>query len=147
MVFGGNNKREDNSKFLFDKFDVMTHLAYQIGGSLCCALASIARSELGNLRDLNFVLPNLNSSYAEHRIITIACLAFLQKIEITDKLYQLAISDIDSGVRKTALWAYVFVNGKKVECLYKEILADESNEQVLSLLKTLNANDYNPWLL
>ena len=89
---------------------------------------------MGDLRDAHFVLPMLQSNNYEQRLVAVACLAFLQSSEHEDLIYKTAISDPDAGVRKTALWSYIFVKGSRSKELMDEVKGKETHKQVLNLL-------------
>ncbi len=142
--FIGKDSSNETSRYLFDKFDVLTYTANQIGGNLCRNLSMIAQAEMGNLRDERFLLPMLESKHYEHRLGAAACLAFLQNAEYESRLYEIAINDVDAGVRKTALWAYAFVKGTHLIELIVRVKEREKCVQVLKMneqIEQMSLND------
>lgn len=132
--FVGSNGESAVPRYLFDQFDLITYTAQQIGGNLCRTLAMMAQSEMGELRDARFLLPMLESQNYEHRLGAAVCLAFLQNSDYEKYIYDLALHDVDAGVRKVALWAYVFMNGNRIAELTTKIKELETHHQVLKLL-------------
>lgn len=133
-IFAGNSKENTVPRYLFDKFDLVTYTAQQIGGNLCRALAIMAQSEMGELRDGRFLLPMLESENYEHRLGATVCLAFMQNLEYKKHIYELALFDEDAGVRKIALWAYVFMQGNRIAELIAKIKECETHHQVLEFI-------------
>lgn len=56
-----NQDASTAAEFLFDRFDTLTYAANQWGGTESRVHASIAKAELGMLRDYRFVIPALSS--------------------------------------------------------------------------------------
>lgn len=135
--FSGNSGFNIMSRYLFDRFDVLIYAAQQVGGSFCRMMSAMAKAEMGSLRDPRFIMPMLNSDNFEHRLGAAACLAFLQIPEYKDRLFQLALNDPDSGVRKVALWSIAFGKGNKLQTLLETVRMNEKNEQVLNLSNRL----------
>ena len=133
-TFAGKSNENAVPRYLFDKFDLITYTAQQIGGNLCRALAIMAQSEMGELRDGRFLLPMLESENYEHRLGATVCLAFLQNSEYEKHIYDLAILDKDAGVRKIALWAYIFMQGNSFTELIAKIKECETHKQVLEFI-------------
>lgn len=135
--FGGNKFHDGIPRYLFDKFDVLTYTVQQAGGNLCRSLAMMAQAEMDDFRDARFLLPMIESKNYEHRLIAIVCLGFLQDPAYESYVYDLALCDEDVGVRKVAMWAYIFMNGNCVKELILKIKERESHNQVLELLSKI----------
>ncbi len=107
----------------------------------------LAGNNLGLLRDIKFVLPGLLSHDYNERLITIACLAFLQDKEAIDHLYNLSLKDNDGGVRESALWAFAFLGGN-IKQLIAKVKSTETNLQVLDFTKRLeNCDPVELWFI
>jgi hypothetical protein len=113
------------AEFLFEFTDLLLGTALKWGGDECRYQASVAKHELGNLRDARFVIPALSSPDFEQRLAATACMAFLQKEP--DKLRELAVNDPVSEVRQAALWSYSFMNGQNYQQLARQISEHDSN--------------------
>lgn len=94
----------------------------------------MAQSEMGELRDARFLLPMLESENYEHRLGATVCLAFLQNSEYEKHIYEMALFDADAGVRKIALWAYVFMQGNRIAELIAKIKECETHHQVVEFI-------------
>lgn len=133
--------------YLFDRTDAFIYAARTWGGRECCLQAMLAGNNLGLLRDIKFVLPGLLSHDYNERLITIACLAFLQDKEAIDHLYNLSLKDIDGGVRESALWAFAFLGGN-IKQLIAKVKSTETSVQVLDFTKRLeNCDPVELWFI
>lgn len=112
------------SEYLFDRTDALLYAAKEWGGHECCLQATLARNELGHLRDPRFVLPAADSEDFNTRLSAVACLAFLRCEAGNERLLSILANDPDPGVRQSALWAYGFSGAADAQ----EILASRSKE-------------------
>jgi hypothetical protein len=97
--------RRSGPEFLFDRADALFYLAREWGGAECVLLSGIAEAELGPLRDQGALAEGLQDASSAHRLITIACLAFLCARDALPKLEELALTETEEGIRRAALWA------------------------------------------
>ena len=136
------------AEFLYDRTDALLYAAKQWGGPECCLQAMLASNELGWLRDPRFVFPALGSKGFEVRLAAIACLAFLGSNEGNEQLRELAIKDVDPGVRQSALWAYGFAHGEGAFELASRQAEDDISSQVRSFAEKVQQwSDSEWWLL
>jgi hypothetical protein len=101
-----SKESQQAAEYLFDRADALLFAAKQWGGYECCLQANLAGNEIGNLRDPQFIFPALDSKKADIRLTAVACLAFVQSVEGNDLLKQVAMKDVEPGIRQSALWAY-----------------------------------------
>ncbi len=119
--------------YLFDQTDAFIYAARKWGGLECCLQAVLAGSNLGLLRDMNFVLPDLYSNDFNERLIAVACLAFLQDKTAIEYLEGVSLNDSELGVKTSAIWAFAFLGGNINELAIK-IRKKEINKSVLDFL-------------
>lgn len=105
-----SSNSNESSSFLFDKTDALLFIALNWGGLESNFQANLAKSELGNLRDVRFIVPALTSKSFDVRLSAVACLAFLQNKQGKTYLEKLRFKDSDPNIRKSATWAYDFGN-------------------------------------
>lgn len=106
------------AEYFFDSTDALLFAAQKWGGNECCFQAALASSNLGYLRDANFVFPLLSMDSFEDRLTGIGCLAFLQTEEAVERLKAVAVHDPSSAVRESALWACGFIEGQGANGLF-----------------------------
>jgi hypothetical protein len=135
--FGRRFSRDSDeaAEFFFDRTDALFYTANRWGGPECSLQATLAKQQLGILRDPRFVFPALNDRSFETRLAAVACLAFLWSEEGNRLLRHLAIHDLDSGVRQSALWAYGFAGGEKAYALIRERGNKDPNSRVREFAK------------
>ena len=124
--------------YLFDRADAYIYIAHRWGGSEAGLQATLAKNNLGLLRDINFVLPCLSSCDYNDRLIAVACLAFLQVEGGLEALYNVCLKDADRGVRESALWAYAFIGGD-MKALNDNLKQVEKNKSILDFAKRLES--------
>lgn len=124
----------ETSQYLFDKTDAFTYAGQKWGENECSMQAIMTRNNLGLLRDINFVIPGLQSPDYNERLITISCLAFLQNKKALNSLKKVCLKDEDAGVRESAIWAYAFIGGN-IKKLALKIRKKEQHIEVLEFLK------------
>lgn len=107
--------RRNGPQALFDRFDALTRIALERGGTECLTQAVLARGELGALREPHFVVPALDSADLDTRLVALAACAFLQTDDALPKLRQLIVSDPEPGVRISALWAFGFMGSPEAD--------------------------------
>ena len=136
------------AEYLFDRTDALLHAAIKWGGKECRYQALTARHELGLLRDVRFVLPELTSGDYDKRMAAVSCLAFLQSEEGIESLYNILQNDPIANVRQSALWALAFCKGKAMPESAAKITKNEDNEQVRSLAAIIARSEYEKvWFL
>lgn len=118
------------AEFLFDRTDALIYAATRWGGTECFLQATLAKQELGHLRDPRFVFPSLKAKDFESRLAGVACLAFLWSNEGNYRLKIMANDDPDPGVRQSALWAYGFAGGVGAKDMLKDKEKNDPNERV-----------------
>lgn len=118
------------SPFAYDKTDALIFAGLRWGSNECRMQANFARIELGILRDVNFVLPELYSPEFELRIAAVSCLAFLQTAEGNKALRQLILNDPVAEVRMTALWAYAFAGGEDAVIVAEQVAVKNPNSKL-----------------
>ena len=118
------------SSFAYDRTDALIFAGLRWGSNECRMQANFARIELGILRDVNFVLPELDSLEFELRIAAVSCLAFLQTAEGNKALRQLILNDPVAGVRMTALWAYAFAGGEDAVIVAEQVAVKNPNSKL-----------------
>lgn len=123
-------------ELLFDITDSLIHAGIKWDGTTVKFYSLTAKHILGILRDTKFVLPSLKSSDYEERRAAIVCLAFSQKKETYDEIYEIAVGDDLEEVRKTAVWAYLFCKGEKS----KELFNLEENRKLAERLENESWN-------
>ena len=96
---------DETASFLFDKTHALLFIALNWGGLECSFQTNLAKMELGNLRDVRFIIPVLQSKNFGERLSAVACLAFLQNEEGNKYLLKTAIEDFDPNIRQAAVWA------------------------------------------
>jgi len=136
------------AEFFYDRTDALIYAATHWGGPECFLQATIAKQELGRLRDPRFVFPALEVRCFETRLAGVACLAFLWSDEGNERLRRMATDDPDPGVRQSALWAYGFAGGKGASRFLKERAKHDSNTRVREFAVTaLEMRDVSWWAL
>ncbi len=105
-----SNNSDETASFLFDKTDALLFVAHNWGGLECSFQANLASSELGNLRDVRFIIPALNSKSFDERLSAVACLAFLQNEEGNKYLSKTMLEDFDPNIRQAAVWGSGLTN-------------------------------------
>jgi hypothetical protein len=133
------------AEFLYDRTDALIYAAKQWGGPECCLQAMLASNELGLLRDPRFVFPALKSKSFESRLAGVACLAFLWSNEGNERLREIAVKDIDHGVRQSALWAYGFASGRDMQELLRERGNKDTNAHASAFAKKALSLDEKGW--
>lgn len=145
--FAGNHKPGEISAFCFDKFDLLTHLAKQVGGNMCCKLANTALVELGHLRDVGFVFSYLKSKKYKERLNAVACLIFLGDPEYCRIFEKLTLKDPDAEVRRAALWGCALLKNDSLHSLLKLVEQNDSDDYVISLARRIKGckTDLDIW--
>lgn len=105
-----SKKSDETASFLFDKTDALLFIALNWGGFESSFQANLAKAELGNLRDVRFIIPALNSKSFDERLSAVACLAFLQNEEGNEYLQKVITEDYDPNIRKAAIWGSSLTN-------------------------------------
>jgi HEAT repeat protein len=123
------------AEYLFDRTDALLYAAIKWGGHECCHQALQACDLIEYLRDVRFVLPVLESVSIEHRLLGVACLAFLWSDEGNERLRKLITEDPEPGVRQSALWAYGFAGGDEAIEVFRERERNDRNLRVRKYAK------------
>lgn len=137
----GSNPREAAS-FLFDQTDALLFVARNWGGYECSMQANLAGTELGNLRDVRFIVPALESSSFDERLGSAACLAFLKNREGNKYLRKAVLEDCDPNIRQSALWAYCFAQEPDAKDLARQIAKDDLNKNVRAFAQIILESEY-----
>lgn len=119
--------------YLFDQTDAFIYAAKKWGGRECCLQAILAGSNIGLLRDVNFVLPELSRSNYNKRLMAVACLAFLQDKKAIEYLENICLTDPELGVRESAIWAFAFLGGN-IKKLANKIRRKETEQSVINFM-------------
>jgi hypothetical protein len=127
----------ETPEFLYDRTDAVLYAAKNWSGHEGCLQAMLASSVLEWLRDPRFVFPALKSKDYSVRLAAVACLAFLWSEEGNKKLRRLAQSDKDSGVRRSALWAYCFAGGKYAGELLRDRESNDPHPHIQEFAKVI----------
>jgi HEAT repeat protein len=94
------------------------------------------------------VFPALSSKDFNERLAAISCLAFLWSDEGKQRLRTIATSDLDSGVRQSALWAYTFAGGESALELLSSSATNDQDMRVREFAsRVLEAGNEFWWLL
>lgn len=105
-----DNDHDRASEHLFDRLSALLYAANRWGSDEATLQATLAAHELGHLRDVNFLLPGLESEHYAQRLTAVAGLAFLADERALPHLERLVQRDPDQGVRESARWAHSFVS-------------------------------------
>lgn len=132
------------AEFLFDRTDALLYAAQKWGGNECKFLARTARTELFWLRDERFILPALKAEDMKARLAAVSCLAFLWSDEAKTQLRQVAVEDLEPGVRQSALWGYGFAGGDMKDLL-QERSEKDNNAHVRAFAKKAMTLDERGW--
>lgn len=133
------------AEYLYDKTDALIYIAKTWGGPESRLQANLASNELGLLRDAAFVLSDLDNDNFNVRLSAIACLAFLQSEKSNEKLRNIAINDIDAGIKQSALWAYGLMGGKNVINFIEERSLQDKDSRVKNFAAKLIGNYSGKW--
>ncbi|MBP9110049.1 MAG: HEAT repeat domain-containing protein, partial [Pyrinomonadaceae bacterium] len=130
------NGKLETVPYLYDRTDAFIYAARKWGGVECSVQAAQAASNLGQLRDVRFVLAGICSKDYNDRLLAVACLAFLQAEGTAERLAEVCINDVEAGVRESALWAYGFVGGS-INKLISKMERTEKNRRVMDFANEL----------
>lgn len=133
------------AQFLYDVADAKIRIAKKWGGTECALQATMAANELGLLRDYRFVLPGLKSGDYENRLTAVACLAFIPSETGNDYLKNIAVNDVDPGVRGSALWAYGFAGGRYAMKFVRERMLHDTDSRVQKFAEEILFNCQDSW--
>ena len=133
------------SEYLFDRTDALIYVAKKWGGHECCLQATLAGNELGHLRDTRFVMAGMASQDFSARLSAVACLAFLPTESGNACLRDMAINDVDPGVRQSALWAYGFAGGVNARELLEDRAKNDEDSRVRDMAYQVLVNSENSW--
>lgn len=123
LVEHWNQPRQPGIVPLYDRTSALILAATHWGGYEAALQASLAATELGELRDPRFVAAALRQGETDQLYFAIACAAFLWSAECTRELLRLARENPDMGIREAAAWAYGFAGGGDSFKLLDETLA------------------------
>jgi hypothetical protein len=129
---------------IYDRTDSLIWLARRWGGPETTFQATLARAELGRLRDPQFALAGLRSPGARGRCAAIAALAFLDPPIATIALGHLFRADREPGVRRSALWAIGLHQPRRARELAMNYLGPESARILLRFASEAFDHD-RPW--
>lgn len=119
-----------SAKFLFDQTDAITYAARQWGGPTCQLHALWASEELGDLRDVRYVLAALRAGTASVRARVVGALALLPSPDAADILVGYVRNDVTAGVRECALWALGMVLGDQATPMLSEVAKQDPDPRV-----------------
>lgn len=98
------------------------------------------------LRDPDFVIPALESKNFNQRLSAVSCLAFLPCEKASERLLDIAINDVDPGIRQSSLWAYGFINGENSIPFIKERSLRDENIKVRKMAQSLIDKSDSVWI-
>jgi hypothetical protein len=119
---------EKRCEYLLDRADALLYAARQWGGHYCRMTATVAKEELGLLRDSRFVAPALASLNIEVKVRAISAIAFLWDHGYHASLHDLALNDSEHGVRRLSLWASGFSGGPEAVELLRRAASGPSSQ-------------------
>lgn len=93
------------SEYLFDRTDALLTAALAWGGTEARVQATVARDELGCLRDPRWVVPGLEDSNPAVRFTAVACLAFLPEDGVKAPIQSYLNTEADPELQAAAHWA------------------------------------------
>jgi hypothetical protein len=131
FVAYGHGNEAVRTKLLPDRVEVLLYAATEWGGPQARLHGTVARAELGRLRDPRFIRPALASPHPDERALGAACLAFFgHDGDTTATLRRVAENDSMPSVRQVALWAYGFAGGSDALAVLRYAATADRSERV-----------------